>query len=421
MDVTAEAACDLAEYMLHVSFGPGPQAALRLSRLVGFARPRPEVLKWLCFLFLHCYVGRWGMQEPIRDLVHALAAAADEAHPGSKLTSMLWAAWLAIACGDVSGARALREQVVEEARWFGEPSSVRVPLQYLTAIEKHLTGEDAAAQESLQLLASEAASNPGRRSAPSFLALSGLFAAAAGDWPAARAALASLEAAERPPWFYLDAMVATLRAELALHAHADIEARDLLRPELQHATDADHYGANAWLRMALARAESRLKDESAAWEVLEPILCEAKACGEVLGLLMSGPAALEELAAAHWPPAADPSLLALLRECAVQAVRLRAKAVEDAPPATGTALSERELQVLELVAAGRSNKLIARELGLSPHTVKRHLARIFDKTGQSSRGQLAAWHVHRSGRKSVRSAAATGGGSASNSSTASRS
>ena len=42
-------------------------------------------------------------------------------------------------------------------------------------------------------------------------------------------------------------------------------------------------------------------------------------------------------------------------------------------------------------AQGQSNKLIARSLGLSPHTVKRHMARIFDKTGQSSRGRAGAW------------------------------
>jgi len=48
------------------------------------------------------------------------------------------------------------------------------------------------------------------------------------------------------------------------------------------------------------------------------------------------------------------------------------------------------------VAQGQSNKIIARTLGLSPHTVKRHMARIFDKTGQSSRGQLVAWCSGRS-------------------------
>ena len=39
-----------------------------------------------------------------------------------------------------------------------------------------------------------------------------------------------------------------------------------------------------------------------------------------------------------------------------------------------------------------SNKLIARELDLSPHTVKRHVAHILDKLQLASRGQAAAWH-----------------------------
>jgi DNA-binding NarL/FixJ family response regulator len=42
-------------------------------------------------------------------------------------------------------------------------------------------------------------------------------------------------------------------------------------------------------------------------------------------------------------------------------------------------ISERELQVLELLAAGRSNKEIASNLDLSPNTVKTHVARLFEK------------------------------------------
>ena len=43
------------------------------------------------------------------------------------------------------------------------------------------------------------------------------------------------------------------------------------------------------------------------------------------------------------------------------------------------------------IAAGDSNKLIARALDLSPHTVKRHVANILDKLGLATRGQAAAW------------------------------
>jgi ATP/maltotriose-dependent transcriptional regulator MalT len=42
-------------------------------------------------------------------------------------------------------------------------------------------------------------------------------------------------------------------------------------------------------------------------------------------------------------------------------------------------ISEREFQVLELLAAGRSNKEIADGLNVSPNTVKTHVARLFDK------------------------------------------
>jgi DNA-binding NarL/FixJ family response regulator len=42
-------------------------------------------------------------------------------------------------------------------------------------------------------------------------------------------------------------------------------------------------------------------------------------------------------------------------------------------------VSERELQVLQLLAAGRSNKQIANDLDVSPNTVKTHVAKLFEK------------------------------------------
>ena len=42
-------------------------------------------------------------------------------------------------------------------------------------------------------------------------------------------------------------------------------------------------------------------------------------------------------------------------------------------------ISEREFEVLELLAAGRSNKEIAHRLEVSPNTVKTHIARLFEK------------------------------------------
>lgn len=59
-------------------------------------------------------------------------------------------------------------------------------------------------------------------------------------------------------------------------------------------------------------------------------------------------------------------------------------------------LSAREREVLICIAAGDSNKLIARALDLSLHTVKRLVANILDKLDADSRGQAAAWwQAHR--------------------------
>ncbi len=51
----------------------------------------------------------------------------------------------------------------------------------------------------------------------------------------------------------------------------------------------------------------------------------------------------------------------------------------------GSVLSDREVEVLGLVAAGLPNKGIARELGISEHTVKFHVGTILGKLGAASR------------------------------------
>jgi len=48
-------------------------------------------------------------------------------------------------------------------------------------------------------------------------------------------------------------------------------------------------------------------------------------------------------------------------------------------------ISARELTVLEELAQGRSNKEIARRLGISPETVKTHLARLYERLGARRR------------------------------------
>lgn len=72
-------------------------------------------------------------------------------------------------------------------------------------------------------------------------------------------------------------------------------------------------------------------------------------------------------------------------------IRLGPYAIEPAAPeAVDPALSERELEVLRLIAEGLSNEEIADRLALSPHTVHRHVANVRAKLDQPSRGAAAA-------------------------------
>jgi len=58
-------------------------------------------------------------------------------------------------------------------------------------------------------------------------------------------------------------------------------------------------------------------------------------------------------------------------------------------------LSDREREVLDLLAEGLSNKLIAHHLNISEHTVKTHVASIFAKLGASSRTEAVSQAIRK--------------------------
>lgn len=87
------------------------------------------------------------------------------------------------------------------------------------------------------------------------------------------------------------------------------------------------------------------------------------------------------------------------RLTALLAHSLRAEAQPHDPDQAG--LTEQERRILELIAAGKSNKLIARELDIAEGTVKVHVKHLLRKLNLRSRVEAAVWAIEqmRGGRR----------------------
>jgi LuxR family maltose regulon positive regulatory protein len=139
----------------------------------------------------------------------------------------------------------------------------------------------------------------------------------------------------------------------------------------------DHRGALTMLVDALARG--------APEGYLRVFVDEGGPMATLLGKLSTTPATAQAKAAAHVPPAYLGRLLEAFEQAgqAVLPVPRRGAAL----PGLVAPLSARELEVLGLLAAGRSNQAIAEELVITLDTVKRHVTHILDKLGAANRTQ----------------------------------
>jgi DNA-binding NarL/FixJ family response regulator len=118
--------------------------------------------------------------------------------------------------------------------------------------------------------------------------------------------------------------------------------------------------------------------------------------GPVVLIATADPAALSPAVRALLPPDASPRTiisaarlvaegLLILPDSALERLAAERALEEDNTAAPGIALTPRETEVLELLAAGASNKVIARQLKVSVHTVKFHVASLLRKLGADGR------------------------------------
>jgi LuxR family maltose regulon positive regulatory protein len=168
-------------------------------------------------------------------------------------------------------------------------------------------------------------------------------------------------------------------------------------PEM--APEAERYslaGCAVEIQAFRAMAMDALGEREAAFEGLNQAISKAERHGYVRLLIDLGPPMRELLAAYHeMQPADDPLAIYVLellasfkgvtptgRQTIVPGFSAETDQVE--------MLSERESQILRLIAAGYSNREIADELYIAISTVKTHINNIYGKLGVSSRTRAVA-------------------------------
>jgi len=177
-----------------------------------------------------------------------------------------------------------------------------------------------------------------------------------------------------------------LQAQLAALQGRRDEAIAAWRGFLADGEGGDLLGQLAEARVLLAAVLLEGGDRAGAAGALAPALARR----EPGGLMWAVPRLLQ-MAGEDWGELLDGAELARLRGWA-EAVRPATRiAVDTQTQSPDERLSQREAEVIAQIAAGASNKHIARALDLSPHTVKRHVANILDKLVLNSRGEAAAW------------------------------
>jgi LuxR family maltose regulon positive regulatory protein len=397
MDLAAEALCELFDYWDTGFHGPAAGPARHLGRLVDLLSGTAGADLWYrCVARIFLFVGRVGVNAHLHRFVRASLAAAGDGYEPLRAAAGVIHAWLLIWQGDFAQAGQELQRIGEDARWLGEPGSLQLTLLQVQGAYHGMRNDRPRVRAVLQALPSSAR----HETAPRDLLLRSLLIEAYvamldDDVRRLQQALRAIETAEGAA--RRSHLQPVLEAYGAICAFAEGHFEDaarILRRLLPLSVHIDRMGLEVGIRVLLARSELRLGDVAAAWGALQPALQRVDATGEPGDLIQAGDAALAELAATPWGALALPQEIELLERWARDAwqLRLGVTAESEPPPAQDMALSAREREVLGLLAVGQSNKLIARNLALSPHTVKRHVARILQRLELKSRVQAAAWY-----------------------------
>ena len=380
---------------------------------------RDPVLWYQCVpRSLQC--GMPAMRELARRFAVGALAVAPETPTPLRAIALTSSAWSDIWSGHLDAALRTAGLAEADARWLGPPPNVRLALYSVLAVLFAILGRRSDSYDALDeiLVLFDDPGGGYRRDSP-FYAFYRLFAIRLADWhddssrvERLAGELDRLAAADtgmlRP---LLQAQRLVLPGRLAWQRGQWREAREAFDRALAQEGALRVFGEDIEVRLRLARVCLHLADIDAAATAIAPVFETTERDGCPGGALTGPKSVLDALVAAPWNGRLAPARIAALRRWAAAVTAPAAPGDADRPPehasepvgsrasapvlVAAEALSPRELDVLKLIAAGDSNKLIARAYDLSPHTVKRHVANILDKLGVQSRGQAAAWYNER--------------------------
>jgi DNA-binding NarL/FixJ family response regulator len=153
--------------------------------------------------------------------------------------------------------------------------------------------------------------------------------------------------------------------------------------------------ADPALTVRVARRLASLAEVAVVADRAELVVADAPGPGPRLVLAGAPPAmaaALRAGARGVLPPEASSADFAAALAAIGRGLVVAPAAAVNPPRAAsgGVNLTPREREVLELLALGASNKVIARRLGLSFHTAKAHVATVLEKLGAGSRADAVA-------------------------------
>ena len=199
-----------------------------------------------------------------------------------------------------------------------------------------------------------------------------------------------LDVREQHPTPFVRERQEVARARIFLAKKQPAQALQCLEPVFQRATAGQRWGHVIEIRVLQALAYQMLQEEAQALDVLTEVIKLAEPEGYIRSFVDEG-ASMEVLLSRlrkrnheQGPtPYLDRLLVAFQQE---SRARLRPRDQTQTQPLRDP-LSERELEVLQLLVQGASNQEVAHELVIAVDTVKRHVSHIFAKLGVQNRVQ----------------------------------